>query len=80
MPLEAQACGTPVLALGRGGATETVVPAGNDAPGTGLLFEEQTVEAVSGRSSSLRPRRSVSARCLRGARPSGSTRLGTNGN
>src|SRR5690349_9323260 len=26
MPVEAQACGTPVIAFGRGGATETVVP------------------------------------------------------
>ncbi len=26
VPVEAQACGTPVVALGRGGATETVVP------------------------------------------------------
>src|SRR5262249_51392537 len=26
VPLEAQACGRPVVALGRGGATETVVP------------------------------------------------------
>ncbi len=46
VPLEAQACGTPVLALGHGGATETVVPATDDAPGTGLFFEQQTVEAV----------------------------------
>jgi glycosyltransferase involved in cell wall biosynthesis len=40
-PLEAQACGTPVLAYGRGGATETVV---NGA--TGLLFQEQSAEAI----------------------------------
>lgn len=35
VPVEAQACGTPVVALGRGGATETVVP-----DGTGVLTGE----------------------------------------
>lgn len=39
--LEAQACGTPVIAYGRGGALETVVE--NE---TGLFFDEQTVAAV----------------------------------
>lgn len=37
-PVEAQASGTPVIALGRGGALETVVAHGEDA--TGLLFAE----------------------------------------
>lgn len=45
-PLEAQACGTPVLALARGGATETVVAATDDGPGTGLLFMEPTTESL----------------------------------
>jgi glycosyltransferase involved in cell wall biosynthesis len=40
-PVEAQAAGRPVIALGRGGATETVVHGA-----TGLLFEEQEVDAV----------------------------------
>jgi glycosyltransferase involved in cell wall biosynthesis len=40
VPLEAQACGAPVIALGRGGAAETILPE------TGVLFNEQTVEAV----------------------------------
>jgi glycosyltransferase involved in cell wall biosynthesis len=40
VPLEAQACGRPVVALGRGGARETVV-----AGETGLLVEESSVEA-----------------------------------
>jgi glycosyltransferase involved in cell wall biosynthesis len=35
--VEAQACGTPVIALGRGGALETVIPGQ-----TGLFFWEQT--------------------------------------
>ena len=39
--LEAQACGTPVIALGRGGSLETVVPGV-----TGLLFFEATVEGL----------------------------------
>lgn len=42
-PVEAQACGTPVIAFGRGGITDTVVPWE-----TGLLFERQTAEAVIG--------------------------------
>ncbi|HEX8916667.1 MAG TPA: glycosyltransferase family 4 protein [Humisphaera sp.] len=40
-PVEAMAAGTPVIAFGRGGATETV----QDGR-TGLFFEEQTPEAV----------------------------------
>jgi glycosyltransferase involved in cell wall biosynthesis len=45
-PVEAQAAGCPVIALGRGGALETVVATG--AGRTGLLFAEQTVEAILG--------------------------------
>jgi glycosyltransferase involved in cell wall biosynthesis len=48
LPVEAQACGTPVIALGRGGALETIV-AEHDANGsapTGQFFDEQTPEAV----------------------------------
>ncbi len=46
-PLEAQACGTPVIAYGRGGALETVRGLGvvPDAP-TGVFFAEQSVAAV----------------------------------
>jgi glycosyltransferase involved in cell wall biosynthesis len=40
-PVEAQAAGRPVIAFGRGGATETVVDGA-----TGVLFDEQTVEAL----------------------------------
>jgi len=46
VPLEAQACGCPVLALGQGGATETVRAPTTAAPGTGLFFAEPTVEAL----------------------------------
>jgi len=44
-PVEAQACGTPVIAYGKGGALETVVPLGT-AGATGLFFDEQTVESL----------------------------------
>lgn len=40
-PLEAQSCGTPVIAFGRGGAKETVLE--NE---TGLFFEKQEVESL----------------------------------
>lgn len=43
VPLEAMACGTPVIAFGRGGATETVVDGV-----TGIFFGEQTVESITG--------------------------------
>jgi glycosyltransferase involved in cell wall biosynthesis len=46
VPVEAQACGTPVVALGRGGVTETVRPLGTSAEPTGVFFHEQTAEAV----------------------------------
>jgi glycosyltransferase involved in cell wall biosynthesis len=41
VPLEAQACGKPVVAFGRGGLLETVV-----AGTTGVFFPEQTPEAL----------------------------------
>ncbi|MCT8346728.1 glycosyltransferase family 4 protein [Photorhabdus temperata] len=44
-PVEAQACGTPVIAFGKGGALETVRPLGKDNP-TGLFFGEQNVESL----------------------------------
>ncbi|MBN6741183.1 glycosyltransferase family 4 protein [Acidithiobacillus sp. MC6.1] len=50
-PLEAQACGTPVIAFGQGGALETIVPlpeAGQIPlrPPTGLFFAEQSEAAI----------------------------------
>lgn len=42
---EAQACGTPVIAYGRGGAAEIVRTDDVSGP-TGLLFSEQTADAV----------------------------------
>lgn len=44
-PVEAQACGTPVIAFGKGGALETV--RGLDhIPPTGVFFHEQTVPSL----------------------------------
>ncbi len=46
-PLEAMACGTPVLAYGAGGALETVVDLRSDAAGgTGLFFHRQDPVAL----------------------------------
>jgi len=57
VPVEANACGTPVIAFNRGGATETIVPLptstwhgcdsrGTPDPATGILFPEQSVECL----------------------------------
>lgn len=46
LPVEAQACGTPVIAYGKGGALETVCGIDSEKP-TGLFFHEQTAEAIS---------------------------------
>ena len=52
--VEAQACGTPVIAFGKGGSLETVIPLSQSEIGsqesgeqpTGLFFYEQTVDAI----------------------------------
>ena len=44
-PVEAQACGTPVIAFGKGGATETIRGLDNSKP-TGLFFHKQEPEAI----------------------------------
>ena len=43
LPVEAQACGTPVIAYGKGGALETVIDGR-----TGLYFNEQSIESLTG--------------------------------
>jgi glycosyltransferase involved in cell wall biosynthesis len=40
-PIEAQACGTPIIAYGKGGVLETVIDGK-----TGLFFKEQTVQSL----------------------------------
>lgn len=44
-PVEAQACGTPVIAYGKGGALETVRPLGQNSA-TGLFFGKQDVTSI----------------------------------
>ena len=44
-PVEAQACGTPVIAFGRGGVCESVRGLDSDRP-TGVFFAEQTVASI----------------------------------
>ena len=54
VPLEAQACGKPVIAFGEGGALETIIPLDKEAGkrdeqlnnATGLFFYEQTAESL----------------------------------
>jgi hypothetical protein len=45
-PVESQACGTPVIAFGKGGAMETVVVSDDVSLATGIFFAEQTVESL----------------------------------
>lgn len=48
LPLEAQACGTPVIAYGHGGARETVRAASHpdDEDATGVFFEHHTPQSL----------------------------------
>jgi glycosyltransferase involved in cell wall biosynthesis len=46
VPLEAQACGSPVLAFGAGGSTETVQGLEISAKPTGVFFPEQTASSL----------------------------------
>jgi glycosyltransferase involved in cell wall biosynthesis len=45
VPVEAQACGTPVIAFGKGGALETIRGLNHPQP-TGVFFSEQTTDAL----------------------------------
>lgn len=44
-PVEAQACGTPVIAYGKGGALETICGQGSEKK-TGVFFYQQTVDDI----------------------------------
>jgi glycosyltransferase involved in cell wall biosynthesis len=57
VPVEAMACGAPVIAFGRGGACETVVPPGGRREPTGVWFEEQAADCLA--DAMLRLERSV---------------------
>lgn len=56
LPVEAQACGTPVIALGIGGARETVVSSGDNK--TGLHFNDPTPAGIA---SAIREFESIAA-------------------
>ena len=45
LPVEAQACGTPVIAYGKGGSLETI-RAGENEKATGIFFATQAPEAI----------------------------------
>lgn len=45
-PVEAQACGTPVIAFGKGGALETVRGLGIKDKPTGIFFDKQTKDSL----------------------------------
>lgn len=45
VPVEAQACGTPVIAYNRGGTAETIRGLDAKTP-TGVLFDAQSAEAI----------------------------------
>lgn len=46
VPVEAQACGTPVIAYGKGGALETVQSVDNSVQPTGVFFRQQTCDSL----------------------------------
>lgn len=46
VPLEAQACGRPVIAYGKGGSLETVRGHGQGSEATGIFFDQQTPESL----------------------------------
>ena len=49
VPLEANASGTPVIAYGEGGITETMIPHDGSSTGaTAVFFNEQTAESLMG--------------------------------
>lgn len=45
-PVEAQACGTPVIAYNKGGTSETVVDIRTHTEPTGILFEHQSIDEL----------------------------------
>ena len=46
IPLEAQACGTPVIAYGKGALLETIRDLASHEEPTGVFFKSQTVESI----------------------------------
>ena len=60
-PVEAQACGTPVIAYGKGGAVETI------REDTGVFFCEQSVEAIRAAVAAFEGRAYLPGRCRQNA-------------
>ncbi|HIL26717.1 MAG TPA: glycosyltransferase family 4 protein, partial [Nitrospinaceae bacterium] len=48
VPLEAQACGTPVIAYGKGALLETINDLSGSEEPTGVFFQSQTVDSIRG--------------------------------
>ena len=46
VPVEAQACGTPIIAYGKGGALETIKGISKEKYPTGLFFYEQSAASI----------------------------------
>lgn len=67
-PLEAQACGTPVIAYGSGGARETVRGEEGAEHATGCFFEAQTVASLLAALERFEARAFEATDCLRQAR------------
>ncbi len=64
-PLEAQACGVPVIALARGGVAETI-SASPTNPATGVFFPEASAEAIAGAVERFETGPPISAQACRG--------------
>lgn len=62
VPVEVQAAGRPVIAYGRGGVLDTVIPGA-----TGLFFDEQSAPALARAMTELEQRRWDADRCRRNA-------------
>ncbi|MGE0610326.1 MAG: glycosyltransferase [Pirellulales bacterium] len=71
VPVEAQACGAAVIAFRKGGTLETVRPPIGDTPGTGLFFDEQSVNSLCRAMAELEsnPESVSSAACRQQAEP-----------
>ena len=66
VPVEAQACGTPVIAYRDGGVTETVVEVTREVPGTGWFFDDQSANSLT--EAMMRSRHEYDRFCARLAR------------
>ncbi len=75
LPVEAQACGTPVIVYGKGGVTETVLDAGRSATPTGRFFDAQTPAAIAAAVRAFDPPAFAAGDCRAQALRFGNTRF-----